>query len=97
MGMTANGSATSRGLCRPHPEERACAGASAESKERARISKDEDGHGMGLMLRDASQRTWAVEAPTLASGCDAPRHEGEHGQSRLRSHRAEEPTCGCRK
>src|SRR5215813_12734758 len=84
MGMTANGSATSRELGRPHPEERAYASASAKSNARARVSKDEDSHGMALMLRDASQRTWAVEAPALASGCDAPQHEGE-------------PTCGCMK
>src|SRR5262249_24234088 len=30
-----------------------------------------------LMLRDASQRIRAVEAPALASRCDAPQHEGE--------------------
>src|SRR5262249_25687087 len=30
-----------------------------------------------LMLRDASRRAWAVEAPALASGRDAPQHEGE--------------------
>src|SRR5215471_9695027 len=30
-----------------------------------------------LMLRDASRRTWAVEAPALASGRNAPQHEGE--------------------
>jgi hypothetical protein len=29
------------------------------------------------MLRDASQRAWAVEAAALASCCDAPQHEGE--------------------
>jgi len=28
------------------------------------------------MLRDASQRASAAEAPPLASGCDAPQHEG---------------------
>src|SRR5215813_10036243 len=66
MGMTANGSATSRGLCRPHPEERACASASAKSNARARVSKDEDSHGMALMLRDASQRPESVEASVPA-------------------------------
>ena len=49
----------------------------ANSNARARVSKDEDGHGMALMLRDASQRALAVEAPALASRCDAPQHEGE--------------------
>src|SRR5262249_29882049 len=83
MGMTANRSATSRELGRPHPEERAWASASAKSKAGGGISKDEDGHGMALMLRDASQRTWAVEAPALASGCDAPQHEGEHRRWRF--------------
>src|SRR5262249_22602467 len=34
-------------------------------------------HDMALMLRDASQRAWAVEAPALASRCDAPQHEGK--------------------
>src|SRR5262249_29970710 len=29
-----------------------------------------------LMLRDASQRIWAVEAAALAWRCDAPQHEG---------------------
>src|SRR6266508_5864631 len=29
-----------------------------------------------LMLRDASQRASALEAPALASRCDAPQHEG---------------------
>jgi hypothetical protein len=75
--MTENGSATSRGLSRPHPEERACASASTKSNARARVSKDEDGHGMALMLRDASQRPESVEAPAPASCCDAPQHEGE--------------------
>jgi hypothetical protein len=32
------------------------------------------------MLRDASQRAWAVEAPELASRCEAPQHEGEGAQ-----------------
>src|SRR5262249_61901795 len=43
MGITENGSATSRELGRPHPEERACASGSPKSKGRARVSKDEDG------------------------------------------------------
>src|SRR5262249_9464270 len=42
--------------CCPHPEERACASASAKSNARARISKDEDDHGMALMLRDIAAR-----------------------------------------
>jgi hypothetical protein len=33
----------------------------------ARVSKDEDGHDMALMLRDASQRASAAEASALAS------------------------------
>ena len=41
--MTDNGSATSRELGRPHPEERGCVSAPANSNERARVSKDEDG------------------------------------------------------
>src|SRR5262249_3935787 len=45
------------------------------SNARTRVSKDEDGHA--LMLRDASQRASAGEAPALASRCDAPQHEGE--------------------
>jgi hypothetical protein len=70
---------------RPHPEERACARRSANSKARARVSKDEDVHA-ALMLRDASQRIWALEAPALPSRCDAPQHEGR-----------EAATCGCTK
>src|SRR6516162_7087924 len=42
MGITENGSATSRELGCPHPDERACASAPAKSRERARVSKDED-------------------------------------------------------
>jgi len=30
-----------------------------------------------LMLRDASQRIWLVEATALVSRCDAPQHEGD--------------------
>src|SRR5262249_50538565 len=52
--------------CCPHPEERACASASAKSNARAPVSKDEDDHGMALMLRDASQRPESVEASVLA-------------------------------
>src|SRR6202040_1007915 len=40
---TAAGSAASRGLGRPHPEERGCRSGSANSNERARVSKDGDG------------------------------------------------------
>src|SRR5262245_4579123 len=43
---------------------------------------------MALMLRDASQRTWAVEAPALASGCDAPQHEGD-GARRILAKRSQ--------
>src|SRR6266566_313394 len=51
---------------RPHPEE-----------ARSAVSKDEDGPlACALMLRDASQRASALEAPALASRCDAPQHEG---------------------
>src|SRR5262249_31032401 len=53
---------------------------------------------VALMLRDASQRIWAMEAPALAFGCDAPQHEGDGARRVLakRSH-VEEPTCGCGK
>src|SRR6266404_1427481 len=40
------------------------------------------------MLRDASQRTWAVEAPAHAC-CDAPQHEGD-GAGRIWRN---EPKC----
>src|SRR6516164_1743387 len=59
---------------RPHPEERGCRRRSANAKPRTRVSKDEDGRA--LMLRDASRRVWAAEAPALASRRDAPQHEG---------------------
>ena len=43
MGMTENGSGTSRELGRPHPEERGFGWGFANSIARARVSKDEDG------------------------------------------------------
>ena len=46
--------ATERLLLRPHPEERDQMPPAACSLSRARVSKDEG--GLGLMLRDASQR-----------------------------------------
>src|ERR1700746_310340 len=64
---------------RPHPEERGRRRSSANSNVRTRVSKDEDGRLFAPMLRDASQRIWAVEAAALASRCDAPQHEGEGG------------------
>src|SRR5262249_15731416 len=67
MGITENGSAMSRGLCRPHPEERARCDGSANLSGCARVSKDEDGSAMALMLRDAALRA-------------APQHEGEGGK-----------------
>jgi len=70
---------------RPRPEERVCRKSSADSNARARVSKDEDERlGFALMLRDASQRALAVEAPALASRCDAPQHEGEGRSTNLR-------------
>jgi hypothetical protein len=98
MGITENGSATSRELWRPHPEERACASASAKSNARARVSKDEDSDSTGLMLRDASQRTWAVEAPALVWRCDAPQHEAgsaaHFGQTKVNRILSNEPKRG---
>ena len=65
---------------RPHPEERACRRLSAESHARARVSKDEDGRRLALMLRDASQRFATVEGVALAWRCAAPQHEGGRGR-----------------
>src|SRR5215472_6573965 len=48
----------------PHPEERACGSAAANQVVRARVSKD--GAAIPLMLRDASQRSRAVDAFELA-------------------------------
>src|SRR5262249_37594354 len=48
----------------PHPEERACGSAAATQVVRARVSKD--GAAIPLMLRDASQRSRAVDAFELA-------------------------------
>ena len=79
--MTASGSATSRELGRPHPEERACGSAAANQVACARVSKDED---VALMLRDASQRASAVGAAALAFRCDAPQYEGEERRTNLR-------------
>jgi len=50
--MTASGSATSRELGRPHPEERACGSAAANQVACARVSKDED---VALMFRDGEE------------------------------------------
>src|SRR6516162_20170 len=65
MGITENGSATSRELGMsepPHPEERACGGGAANPHARAPVSKD--GAAIHpLMLRDAALRA-------------APQHEG---------------------
>src|SRR5215470_622081 len=50
-----------------------------QSRTRVRASRRmRTATAWALVLRDASQRTCAVEAPALASGCDAPQHEGEH-------------------
>src|SRR5499427_303262 len=70
----------------PHPEERACGSAAANQVVRARVSKD--GAAIPLMLRDASQRIWAMEAPALAFGCDAPQHEGDGARRILASQAA---------
>jgi hypothetical protein len=95
---------------RPHPEERACRRRSAKSNARARVSKDEDER---LGLPSCFETTSAVEAPALASHCDAAQHEGE-GARRILAKRThilakrsqagtcvvgagERPTCGCTK
>src|SRR5262249_12327610 len=59
---------------RPHPEERAGSTGTANSSVRASRRMRT---GCALMLRDASQRSVAVERPVLAPRCDAPQHEGE--------------------
>src|SRR5262249_51798964 len=51
--MTENGSATSRELGRPHPEERACRKGCANSNGRARVSRDEDGTRSRVYPRSA--------------------------------------------
>src|SRR5262249_56102030 len=60
--------------CCPHPEERACASASAKSNARARISKDEDDHGMAQTHRSARR-----QRKHLRSRRAAPQHEGRRG------------------
>ena len=76
QGTVQRRAASRHALIRPHPEERAGWSGPAKSNARARISKDEDGHGGALMLRDASQRASAVKASALALRCAAPQHEG---------------------
>ena len=49
---------------------------SAKSNERARVSKDEDGHGVGPHASRCIAAQRAGEASVLASRCDAPQHEG---------------------
>jgi hypothetical protein len=71
-------------LARPHPEERACSNGSAKSNGRARVSKDEDGHGEGP---HASRRIAAQPVCRNAcapSRCDAPQHEdaADFGQTK---------------
>src|SRR5215472_10467477 len=99
MGMTANRSATSRELGRPHPEERACASASAKSNARARISKDEDGHGMPscFEMHRSALGLWKRLRSRLAAMLLSMRASIVDGGLAKRSHWAEEPTCGCRK
>ena len=67
--------------CCPHPEERACAGASAESNARARVSKDDDvrlgSPSCFEMHRSAAE---AVGASMLPLRCNAPQHEGERAR-----------------
>jgi len=65
--MTENGSATSRGLGRRHPEERACASASAESNARAHVSK-----GARRALAKRSQAAAARERSTRGCGKRPP-------------------------
>jgi hypothetical protein len=62
---------------RPHPEERGCTSAPAKSKEHARVSKDEDGHGAVLSCFK-THRIAAESCKRLCSRCDAPQHEGQH-------------------
>jgi hypothetical protein len=68
--MTENGSATSRELGCPHPEERACSNGSAKSNERARVSKDEDATTWPSCFethRSAAAAVGAVCAPICAA------------------------------
>ena len=69
----------------PHPEERACGSAAANQVVRARVSKD--GAAIPLMLRDASQRSRAVDAFELAWAAMLLSMRASAGSA--------EPTCGC--
>src|SRR5262249_29065475 len=71
----------------PHPEERACGSAAANQVVRARVSKD--GAAIPLMLRDASQRSRAVDAFELAWAAMLLSMRGKRGSA--------EPTYGCGK
>src|SRR5262249_30569891 len=78
-------------------EERACAGAPAESNARARVSKDEDGHGMALMLRDASQRNDAgEEASSFALRRSSARGARTHGAFGETKPMGSMPACSMR-
>ena len=83
-------------LSRPHPEERACSNGSAKSNGRARVWKDEDGHGGGS---HASRRVAAqpVCRDTCApSRCDAPQHEdaADFGQTKPTWRKDQPPAAG---
>ena len=87
------------GNARPHPEERACSNGSAKSNERARVSKDEDGHGASPPCFETHRSALGLWKRLRSSGCDAPQHEGRVRRASLaeRSQASEEPTCGCTK
>src|SRR5262249_205693 len=52
---------------RPHPEERACASAPAKSNARARVSKDEDSHGMAFETHRSALGLWKRLRSRLAA------------------------------
>src|SRR5262245_33683980 len=76
MGITENGSATSRGLGRPHPEERACQRRSANSNVRTRVSKDEDEPVHAPSCFETHRSATTLGRRRARSRCDAPQHEG---------------------
>ena len=80
-------------FARPHPEERAYSNGSAKSNGCARVSKDEDGHGIALMLRDASQRSRAGEASYSLRAAMLLSMRAQAKRRRA----GEAPTCGCGK
>jgi hypothetical protein len=83
--------------CCPHPEERACASASAKSNARARVSKDEDA-GARRILAERTQRVLLRSSPRKRGPIIIRRWLWVPALAGRRPFGSREaPTCGCTK